>query len=114
MEDFLHSYDNEQRSCDKLLWEISKLLLQHGKKLHDFGLPTPSSLADLEPNEISLSPEEEERLGKELYLKANNDQRLAIDKILDNILTSTVQNNKLFFLDGPGKQKNIRPNAELG
>nr|KYP34780.1 Uncharacterized protein 030L family [Cajanus cajan] len=103
MEDYPSTSVAATTSCiNMLLKDLNDLLIQHGKQITDYDLPTitmENTHSSLMPRviqeELSIQVDNEDL---ESLLKLNNDQLIAFNAIMDVINNKQSQ---VFFVDGP-------------
>lgn len=97
--------DLDAPHIDYGLYLLSRLLADHGKTLHDYGLPAPShnwDRSELNPllvAEYDYDPVEQNELGNEVIQQFNADQAACFEAI-----TSAIDNDPAsvhFFVQGP-------------
>ena len=83
---------------------MSVILRTHGLSLKDAGLPEVSAgllfRTHLEGLEINI--DESRQSAEAMYWKANQEQKLIINKIKNAIFSENTNRPNAFFIDGPG------------
>lgn len=83
-----------------ILQDIDDVLLMHGKKCSDFGLPTPTR-SHLRSRQVYFDALAEREKSVPMLASLNNEQRAAYEKIMFAVKNENLT-ERFFFLDGPG------------
>lgn len=84
-EDFKRDHDVES-SLNLCLLEIDDILIIHNTSCKELGLPIPIQCT-IKRN--TFNAQEQDRLFKEMYIKANNEQNFVIDSVLEAVVNET-------------------------
>lgn len=95
--DYLKDF-SEVTAINNALYDVEKILIQHGMSCASIGLPVPTGTPALE---VSFDCKKEAKEGEQQQLSLNTEQKEAFLKIMAAVENKN-EEKKCFFLDGPG------------